>query len=139
LIISTVLKHVMPSAAEAEIGSVFLNAKEATILRTILKEMGHPQPPTPLQTDITTSTGCSYEIIKERRTCYGHAVLSGQRQSQTRSVPCLLGPRIPKIGRLLHKTSFTNASQKNSTSVYTRDCKTDEPIGNSRFRIARVC
>jgi hypothetical protein len=28
LIISTVLKHVMPSAAESEIGAVFLNAKE---------------------------------------------------------------------------------------------------------------
>jgi hypothetical protein len=32
LIISTVLKHAMSSAAEAEIGSVFLNAKEATML-----------------------------------------------------------------------------------------------------------
>jgi hypothetical protein len=48
LIISTILKHVMSSAAEAEIGSMFLNAKEATILRTILEEMGYPQPPTPL-------------------------------------------------------------------------------------------
>jgi hypothetical protein len=36
LIISTILKHVMSSAAEADIGSVFLNAKEATILRTTL-------------------------------------------------------------------------------------------------------
>jgi hypothetical protein len=36
LIIIMILKHVMSSAAEAEIGSVFLNAKEATILRTTL-------------------------------------------------------------------------------------------------------
>jgi hypothetical protein len=56
LIISTVLKHVMPSAAEAEIGAVLLNAKEGTMLRTMLEELGHPQPPTPLQTDNTTST-----------------------------------------------------------------------------------
>jgi hypothetical protein len=48
LIISTVLKHVMSSAAEAEIGAVFLNAKEGTVLRTTLEELGHPQPPTPL-------------------------------------------------------------------------------------------
>jgi hypothetical protein len=33
LIISTILKHVMSSASEAEIGSVFLNAKEATIYK----------------------------------------------------------------------------------------------------------
>jgi hypothetical protein len=36
LIISTILKHVMSSAAEAEIGLVFLNAKEATTLRITL-------------------------------------------------------------------------------------------------------
>jgi hypothetical protein len=48
LIIITVLKHVMSSAAEAEIGAVFINAKEGTVLRTTLEELGHPQPPTPL-------------------------------------------------------------------------------------------
>jgi hypothetical protein len=68
LIISTILKHVMSSASEAEIGSVFLNAKEATILRTTLEEMGHSQPPTPLQTDNTTATGYSNDTLKQRRT-----------------------------------------------------------------------
>jgi hypothetical protein len=34
LIISTVIKHVMSSAAEAEIGAVFINAKKGTVLRT---------------------------------------------------------------------------------------------------------
>jgi hypothetical protein len=48
LIISTVLKHVMSSAAEAEIGTVFINAKEGAVLRTTLEELGHPQPPPPL-------------------------------------------------------------------------------------------
>jgi hypothetical protein len=57
LIINKILKHVMPSAAEADIGSVFLNAKEATFIPTILEEMGHPQPPTLLHTDNTTSPG----------------------------------------------------------------------------------
>jgi hypothetical protein len=48
LIISKVLKHVMSSAVEAEIGAVFINAKEGAVLRTILEELGHPQPPTPM-------------------------------------------------------------------------------------------
>jgi hypothetical protein len=30
-----------------------------------------------------------------------------------------LGARIPKFGRFLHKTSFTNASQKDVRDVYT--------------------
>jgi hypothetical protein len=37
LIIITVLKHVMSSAAEAEIGALFLNAKEGTVFRTTLE------------------------------------------------------------------------------------------------------
>jgi hypothetical protein len=68
LIISTILKHVMSSGAEAEIGSVFLNSKEATILRTTLEEIGHPQPPTPLQSDNNTTMGYINDTIKQRRT-----------------------------------------------------------------------
>jgi hypothetical protein len=45
LIISKVLKHVMSLAAEAEIGAVFINAKEGAVLRTTLEEVGHKQPP----------------------------------------------------------------------------------------------
>jgi hypothetical protein len=41
LIISKVLKHVMSSAAEAEIGAVFINTKEGAVLRTKLEELGH--------------------------------------------------------------------------------------------------
>jgi hypothetical protein len=37
LIIRKVLKHVMASAAEAEIGAVFINAKAGAVLRTTLE------------------------------------------------------------------------------------------------------
>jgi hypothetical protein len=68
LIISTVLKHVMSLAAEAEIGAVFINAKEGAVLRTALEELGHPQPPAPLETYNTTATGYSNGKIKQKRT-----------------------------------------------------------------------
>jgi hypothetical protein len=68
LIISKVLKHVMSSPAEAEIGAVFINAKEGAVLRTTLEEVGHPQPPTPMETDNTTATGYSKRTIKQKRT-----------------------------------------------------------------------
>ncbi len=45
----------MSSAAEAELGALFLNAIEAVIIRHILTEMGHPQPRTPIQTDNMTA------------------------------------------------------------------------------------
>jgi hypothetical protein len=48
LTLSTILRMVVASVAEAEIGALFLNAKEGVNIRNILKEMGHPQPATPM-------------------------------------------------------------------------------------------
>ena len=63
----TVLKHVAASAAEAELGALFLNTKEAKILRITLIEMGHPQPPTPIICDNSTATGISNNTVKRQR------------------------------------------------------------------------
>jgi hypothetical protein len=68
LIVSKVLKHVMSSAAEAEIGAVFFNAKEGAVLRTTLEELGHKQPPAPMETDNTTATGYINGTIKQKCT-----------------------------------------------------------------------
>ena len=54
---ATIIKNVMSSATEAEIGALYLNARGAVYLRQILAEMGHPQPPTPIQMDNTTMEG----------------------------------------------------------------------------------
>ena len=43
----------MSSAAEAEIGALYINAREAIPQRQLLEEMGHPQPPTPIQKPVT--------------------------------------------------------------------------------------
>ena len=55
--VASILKSVMSSAAEAEIGALFLNSRQAIPARTTLIEMGHQQPPTPIQTDNTTALG----------------------------------------------------------------------------------
>jgi hypothetical protein len=67
LIISTIIKDVILSAAEEEdMGSVFLNAKEATFIHTTLEEMGQTQTPTPLQTDNTPSAGYINNTITQK-------------------------------------------------------------------------
>jgi hypothetical protein len=58
----------MSSAAEAELGAIFINAKEAVYLRQILTEMGHPQPQTPIQTDNSTADGVINQKIQPKRT-----------------------------------------------------------------------
>ena len=65
--IAKILRHVMSSTAKAKLGALFLNAKEGTVLRTTLEEMGHPQPATPLQTDNSTANGISNGTCKQRQ------------------------------------------------------------------------
>ena len=50
-----IIKSLMSSAAEAELGALFINAKPAISMRTTLKELGHPQTRTPMQTDNSTA------------------------------------------------------------------------------------
>ena len=57
----------MSSAAEAELGALFLNVKEAVIIRQILTEMGHPQPRTPVQTDNTTAEAVVNNRVQPKR------------------------------------------------------------------------
>ena len=55
--ISQIIKIVMSSAAEAELGALFLNAITAVPIRRTLTEMGHRQTRTPIQTDNSTADG----------------------------------------------------------------------------------
>ena len=63
---ATVLKNVVSSASEAEYGGIFINAKAALPLRQALLDLGHEQPPTPIQTDNDTATGLANETIKQK-------------------------------------------------------------------------
>ena len=63
----TILKHVAASAAAAEVGALFLNAKEAEVMRLTLLELGHPQPPTPIHIDNSTPVGIVNSTIKRQR------------------------------------------------------------------------
>ena len=47
----------MSSAAEVELGALFINCKLAVPARKMLEELGHPQPKTPTQTDNSTANG----------------------------------------------------------------------------------
>ncbi len=65
---ATIMKAVMSSADEAELGALFLNAIEAVYLCQLLTEMGHPHPRTPTQTDNTMAEGVINNKIQPKRT-----------------------------------------------------------------------
>jgi hypothetical protein len=65
---ASIIKAVMSSAAEAEIGLLYTNARKGVEERNILEEMGHPQPPTPVQTDNSTADGIINSRVQPKRT-----------------------------------------------------------------------
>jgi hypothetical protein len=63
---TTVFKHVVSSVAEAKFGALFVNAKEATVTRTTLAEMGHNQDTAELKTDTTTADGIINNTVQQK-------------------------------------------------------------------------
>ena len=47
----------MMLAAEAKVGDLFINAEQTLPMCQMFVKLGHPQPPTPLQTDNLTPFG----------------------------------------------------------------------------------
>jgi hypothetical protein len=65
--VTSIIKNVVSSAAESEVGACFHNAQSGAPLRVTLTELGHIQPPTPLRTDNSTAFGILNETIKQKR------------------------------------------------------------------------
>ena len=66
--VAEIIKGVMSSAAEAELGSLYINARKGVEERIILTEMGHPQPPTPIQVDNSTAESIVNNRVQPKRT-----------------------------------------------------------------------
>ena len=67
LTLCTIFKFVAASAAEAELGEMFLNAKEAKIIRLTLEELGHPKQPTPMHCNNATAAGIANNTVKQQQ------------------------------------------------------------------------
>ena len=94
--ISRIMSNVMGSAAEEEIGAAYINGQEAVLIRTLLCELGHPQPARPIQVDNSTSDGFANDTIKQnyqkRSTCafIGYATAQANVSSSSTGSPALL-------------------------------------------------
>ena len=66
--IAHIIKHVMSSATEAEIAALYIVAREAVYIRIILEELGHKQPPAPLQTDNAMADGVINGKVQPKQT-----------------------------------------------------------------------
>ena len=64
------------STAEAELGGLFENMRDAITLRNILADMGYPQSATPIQTDNKCADGIAHGTVKSKRSIDKTAILS---------------------------------------------------------------
>ena len=113
-----ILKIVVASAAEVELGALFLNCKEGKILRLTLEEMGHLQPPTPVHCDNLTATGIANDTVKKTALQVdGNAILLGGRSSQDGKFRCAMAPRTGEPCQLLHQAFRWYAPSRGKTLV----------------------
>ena len=66
-VLSTILKCVALSAADAELGALFLNLREARMMHLTLEELGHKQEALTPHCDNTTAVGISNGTVKQQQ------------------------------------------------------------------------
>jgi hypothetical protein len=64
--VAAIIKNVVASAAESEVGACFHNAQSGAPLRVRLAKLGHKQPPKPLRTDSSTAFSIVKKTIEQK-------------------------------------------------------------------------
>ena len=64
---TSIMRFVVASAAEAELGALFRNCQDGIIFRLTLENLGHPQPKTPVHCDNAMAVGIATNTVKRQR------------------------------------------------------------------------
>ena len=67
LTVSQIIKAIMSSTAKAKIGALYINCRAAIPAQHTLTKMGHPQTPTPIQTNNITALGVVNNTMAPKR------------------------------------------------------------------------
>jgi hypothetical protein len=119
-----IIKLVAALAAEAELGALFLNAQEAKVIQLILKELGHPQLPTPIHIDNTTTVGIVNNTIKRQ-----------QSQAMEMRYFWLIDSKVQKLFRFYYQPGQVNLgdypSKHHSANIHQHVCPYNVHMNNS--------
>ena len=64
---TTILRFVVASVVEAELGALFHNYQDGIIFRQTFTDLGHPQPKTPVHCDNATTVGIANNTVKRQQ------------------------------------------------------------------------
>ena len=62
-----IIKIVVASAAEAELGALFQYCQDGIMFQSTLHNLGHPQPRTPVHCNNVTAIGIASNIVKRQQ------------------------------------------------------------------------
>jgi hypothetical protein len=116
--VAQIIKAVMSSAAEAELGALFINAKTAVPMQKALEELGHPQPQTPIQTDNSTAHGLINNKIQPKATKAMDMRFYWLRPRKCRAIQVSLGAGQRKPCGLLDKAPSATPSPTNAPNNF---------------------
>jgi hypothetical protein len=92
-----ILRFVVASAAEAELGALFLNCQEGMIFKLTLEDLGHKQPKIPVHCDNATAVSIANNTIKRQQS---RAVEMRYVWScEKRCTECVFFPVAPRDGK----------------------------------------
>ena len=148
--IAQIIKVVMSSAAEAELGALYINCRAAVPVRQLLEEMGHKQPLTPMQTDNSTALGVVTNRIQPKQTkamdMRFHWLRCRSRQKQFRTYwragPTNRGDYVTKHHAAAHHRTVREevlTPRRKLQNLRTRLNKTVSRIASQLSHAARVC
>jgi hypothetical protein len=117
--IAHIIKNVMSSATEGELAGLYIMACKAVYIRIILEELGHKQPPTPLQTDNAMADAVINGKIQPKRTKAMDMRFHWlrDREFQRTTIQDILETRQNELHRLLDKTSSRITSQEHMKRI----------------------
>ena len=104
--ISQIMKTIVSSAAEEEIGAMCVNAREAVPDRQSLNEMGHRQPRTPMQTDNIAAHSAVTNNVQPKRTKKWTCVFIGYGSVTRNTNSDIIGGQATKIGLIIGPSIF---------------------------------
>jgi hypothetical protein len=131
--IAQLIKAVMSSATEAELGALYINARKAVPQCQTVAEMGHKQLPTPMQTDNSTAlrvVNNNIQILRTKMDMRFHWLRCREAQDKFHF---FLAPRNHQQSRLLdqaplrsppHQKTPQNLNPQDCTGCSTCICKT---------------
>ena len=112
-VLAKIINAVMGSAAEAEVGGLYMNALGLSPMRTTLEELDHPQPPTSIRTDNSTADGIMNKQSKKNKVKPWTKDSTGYNTESNKENSEYSGPQ--------EKTISPTATQNTTHQLHTED------------------